>query len=361
MGAPAELPARTRRLRDRGNALEGSGGRLPAQRPERPHRRRARDHARHLRPVRRGGQSGRLRALLLGGGLRGRAAGRGLRPALRQRKDDAPAGRALLPADDGLRPQHDSAGADQPRRSARLRRARAGAAPGRVPRLLAAVGPGAAGSDRRAVLPCRLQQQRATRLHRDDPPVAAPVRALRLAQARRQGRPPAALPHQRRLSQRLRLGHQRQQRLVRARAPRSLPHRLRGDLAAGVCRAAGAASPRNTLPGDAMPKCPVHAVLFVAALSACGDSMAPIEYANPLDLSGAWHVADSTVYDITNVSEGADGLRHIGAYAVTGSAQLTRLGETSYAANLEVVITWIDSVPGSAARRTPQSVAFVNP
>lgn len=110
-----------------------------------------------------------------------------------------------------------------------------------------------------------------------------------------------------------------------------------------------------------MPKRPVHAALFAAALSACGDSTAPIQYVNPLDLSGAWHVADSTVYDITNVSDGADGLRHIGAYVVSGSAQLTRLGETSYAANLEVVITWIDSVPGSAARRTPQPVALVNP
>src|SRR5512143_1228664 len=197
---------------------------------------------------------------------------------------------------------------------------------------MAAVGPGAAGSDRRALLPCRIQQQRAPRLHRDDSSVAAPVRALRLAQARRQGRAPAALPHQRRLPQRLRLGDQRQQRLVRARAPRSLPHRLRGDLVAGVCRAAGAASPRNTLPGDPMPKRPVHAALFAAALSACGDSTAPIQDVNPLDLSGAWHVADSTVYDITNVSDSADGLRHIGAYVVSGTAQLTRLGEPSYAA-----------------------------
>lgn len=105
----------------------------------------------------------------------------------------------------------------------------------------------------------------------------------------------------------------------------------------------------------------VRAAVLVAGLAACGDRTAPTVYDNPLDLSGAWHLADSTVYDITNISDGADGLRHLGAYIVTGNAHLTRLGEGSYSADLAVVITWIDSVPGSAARRTPQSVAFLNP
>lgn len=110
-----------------------------------------------------------------------------------------------------------------------------------------------------------------------------------------------------------------------------------------------------------MPKRAVRTAFLAAALSACGDSTAPIVYDNPLDLSGAWHLADSTVYDITNTAEGADGLRHIGAYIVTGNAQLTRMGEGSYSASLAVVITWIDSVPDSPARRTPQSVGFLNP
>lgn len=110
-----------------------------------------------------------------------------------------------------------------------------------------------------------------------------------------------------------------------------------------------------------MPTRAVRTAFLAAALSACGESTAPITYENPLDLSGDWHLADSTIYDITNTADGADGLRHIGAYVVTGNARLTRMGEGSYAASLAVTITWVDSVPDSAARRTPQSVAFLNP
>lgn len=104
-----------------------------------------------------------------------------------------------------------------------------------------------------------------------------------------------------------------------------------------------------------------RAALFAGLLIACGSAAEPSPFGEGLDLSGRWVVADSTVYDILNSSAGADGLRHIGAYIVAGTALLTRVGEGSYAAELQVVVTYLDSVPGAPARRTPQSVSFVNP
>jgi hypothetical protein len=117
--------------------------------------------------------------------------------------------------------------------------------------------------------------------------------------------------------------------------------------------------------GAAMPNCTllaqVRAALVAGVLTACGNAVEPSAFGEGLDLSGRWQVSDSTVYDILNASIGADGLRHIGAYVVAGTAMLTRVGEGSYAAELQVVVTYLDSVPGEPARRTPQSVGFVNP
>lgn len=106
---------------------------------------------------------------------------------------------------------------------------------------------------------------------------------------------------------------------------------------------------------------PVRAALLASALTACGDGTEPSSFGEGLDLSGRWQVSDSTVYDILNSSATADGRRHIGAYVVGGTAKLTRVGEGSYAAELQVTVTYIDSVPGTPARRTPQSLDFVNP
>lgn len=105
----------------------------------------------------------------------------------------------------------------------------------------------------------------------------------------------------------------------------------------------------------------VALALLAGALAACGRTTEPSAYGDGLDLSGAWHLADSTVYDITNLSEGADGLRHVGAYIVAGTANLVRVGEGTYSAALSVSVTYLDSVPGSPARRTPQTLTFVNP
>ena len=74
---------------------------------------------RHLRPLRRRRQPRRLRALLLARGLLRRAPGGGLPRPLRARRKRAAHARALLPADDGLRTQHDP----DPRRSTSRRRA----------------------------------------------------------------------------------------------------------------------------------------------------------------------------------------------------------------------------------------------
>ena len=104
-----------------------------------------------------------------------------------------------------------------------------------------------------------------------------------------------------------------------------------------------------------------RAALIASALAACGDTMQPTTFGEGLDLSGRWQVSDSTVYDILNSSATADGLRHVGAYIVAGTALLTRVGEGSYAAELQVTVTYLDSVPGTRARRTPQSLDFVNP
>lgn len=106
---------------------------------------------------------------------------------------------------------------------------------------------------------------------------------------------------------------------------------------------------------------PVRAALLASALTACGDGTEPSSFAEGLDLSGRWQVSDSTVYDILNSSTTADGLRHIGAYIVAGTATLTTAGAGSYVAELQVTVTYLDSVPGARARRTPQSLDFVNP
>jgi hypothetical protein len=114
-----------------------------------------------------------------------------------------------------------------------------------------------------------------------------------------------------------------------------------------------------------MPNCTllasVRSALVASALTACGSGTEPVVSGDGLDLSGSWQVADSTVYDILNSSVTADGLRHIGAFIVAGTARLARAGEGSYAAELQVTVTYLDSVPGSPARRTPQSLDFVNP
>lgn len=100
-----------------------------------------------------------------------------------------------------------------------------------------------------------------------------------------------------------------------------------------------------------MPNCTllgqVRAALVAGALSACGSAVEPSPFGEGLNLSGRWEVSDSTVYDILNSSTGADGLRHVGAFIVAGTAMLTRVGEGSYAAELQVVVTYLDSVPGT--------------
>lgn len=107
----------------------------------------------------------------------------------------------------------------------------------------------------------------------------------------------------------------------------------------------------------------VLATLTAAVLCACkGDPSAPLPDATgSLDLAGQWHVSDSTLYDITNLSGVADGMRHIGAYVVTGNATLARVGGATWSAAMQVTITYIDSTAGAPARRTPQAVSFVNP
>ena len=110
-----------------------------------------------------------------------------------------------------------------------------------------------------------------------------------------------------------------------------------------------------------MPKSAIALALLAAALAACGGTTEPDPSGGGLDLSGTWHLVDSTVYDITNTSAGADGLRHVGAFIVSGRADLARVGEGTYSASLAVVVTYLDSVAGSPARRTPQTLTFVNP
>src|SRR5205823_7112565 len=80
---------------------------------------------------------------------------------------------------------------------------------------------------RRAALPAGLERERAPRLHRDDPPVAPALRRAESAQVPAQAPPRPALALQRGLPARVHLGCQRQQRLLRARAARPPPPRLR--------------------------------------------------------------------------------------------------------------------------------------
>ena len=98
---------------------------------------------RHLRAVRRRREPRRVRALLLARGVRGRPPGGRLPRALREHRDRAPERRPVLPADDGLRPEHDRPGAGLDRRAARLGRVVPGADAAPVPGLVPAVRLGA--------------------------------------------------------------------------------------------------------------------------------------------------------------------------------------------------------------------------
>ena len=86
---------------------------------------------------------------------------------------------------------------------------------------------------RTAALPARVERERPPRLHRDDPPVAQALRRAQHAQAPAQAAPAPALAYQRRLPARVHLRGERQQRLLRARAARSLPDRPRANLDPG--------------------------------------------------------------------------------------------------------------------------------
>jgi hypothetical protein len=103
--------------------------------------------------------------------------------------------------------------------------------------------------------------------------------------------------------------------------------------------------------------------LLGAGVGACkGDPSGPAPLPDgSINLLGIWRVSDSTIYDITNESGVADGLRHIGAYVVNGSATLGLVSGATYWATMQVTVTYVDSVEGSPARRTPQSLSFGTP
>ena len=175
---------RSRGDRGRRDAVIRAGGGMPAARARRPPARRTAGHPRDASarstPSRASAPSStsalppstapdaRRRSIAASSRGRGRAA----------------RGRALLPSDDGLRAQHDPGRAGRHRRPARLRRLvpRPDGPP--VPGVLASARPGAGRRQRRAPVSSGVEHERAARLHRDDPPVAAAVRRAQRAERR---------------------------------------------------------------------------------------------------------------------------------------------------------------------------------
>ena len=76
-------------------------------------------------------------------------------------------------------------------------------------------------------LPPGVELERPARLHRDHPPVAHALRRAEPEEVAAQAPARAPLAHQRRLSPRVHLGREPEQRLLRARAPRALSARVR--------------------------------------------------------------------------------------------------------------------------------------
>ena len=174
LGSAARLRPGARRRRGRGDALLGATDGLPPARARGLPRGRARDRPGALR---RASTPWRASARLsISAPRRTIQAGRQeeiYRDLFARVASVLPAGGPLLPADDGLRSQHDPGVADRPRGApstpaAGLRRVVHRAAGPPVPGLLATVRPGAGRPVRRAALPAGVERQRPPRLHRDD-------------------------------------------------------------------------------------------------------------------------------------------------------------------------------------------------
>ena len=176
VGRAARLHPPARRDRRRRHAVLGAARGLPRPRARRPPLRRPAAHARGPRRLRRGREPRRVRALLLAGGAPCGAAGGDLPRPLRPHRERPARRRPAVPADDGLRAQHDPGRGGRHLRAARLRRLvpRADGPP--VPRLVAALRAGAGRPHGRAGVPPRVERERPPRLHPDHPRVAPALR-----------------------------------------------------------------------------------------------------------------------------------------------------------------------------------------